>query len=174
MSVGDGGGDGCNGAVGVIVLVVLAFFVLIGAIMVFVAIVVWIQSVVARVMQLRALREMTGEYVVQDLAQQAEQPQSEPQPQPTAPPPSASAPPAASLASAPLQQQLITPQPEPQPETTASSSSPVTRSDVQQALMNDLQAVYGMRDQRVTGSFHLAPATTAARDLQQQQRGSSA
>lgn len=108
-------------------MIVIAF-IFVGLVVVFMAIVAWAQKVMQRYMQLFELRQLTGEYVVEDLSHTSLHCKGlPPLPQnmvPSAPPPEPSAPPSQNMDDSPL----------------------VTDPETEQSLLRDLQAVYGYVD----------------------------
>lgn len=107
----------------VIAIVVVVALIFVGLIMVMVAITAWLQKSVARYFQLKELRQLTGEYVVQDLSLQQISPQQAER----------------DMEAGPAQMGM----PEPTPSAPPVSFGPVTAQTVQMSLTRDLQAVYG-------------------------------
>lgn len=112
----------------VAIVVIVVAFIFVGLVVVFMAIVAWAQKVMQRYMQLFELRQLTGEYVVEDLSHTSLHCKGHPPlPQnmvPSAPPPEPSAPPSQNMDDSPL----------------------VTDPETEQRLLRDLQAVYGYVD----------------------------
>lgn len=92
---------------------IMVALIFVGLIIVLVAMTTWLQKAVSRYFQLKELRALTGEYVVQDLSTRFNTPEQQ-----TMDP---SAPPAHMVC----------------------SFAPVTEQEVQVSLSRDLQAVYG-------------------------------
>lgn len=110
------------------IVVIIVAFIFVGLVTVFMAIVTWMQKVVQRYMQLFELRQLIGEYVVEDLSQtdihRAWPAPGQQNMMPSAPPPEPSAPPAEM----------------------SDSFALVTDFETEQSLKRDLQAVYGYVD----------------------------
>lgn len=131
-SGGEGGGDGVAGMLMVILGVIVIAFILVGLIVVFAAMVMYAQKVFTRYMQISELRQLTGEYVVEDLANVS------------LPSPAESGAKALMEASAPPEQAVLEPSAPPQIAMGPTVSHPMTdASTINQSLMRDLQAVYG-------------------------------
>lgn len=131
-----GGGDPCSAAAVclVIVAVVVIAFVLVGLILLFMALVAWLQKVVVRYLQISELRHLAGEYVVEDLSSEHAGAMDV----------TCNASDTFGLdiaeASAPLQENMDVQNAPAEP----SSGGPTTDSHlVYQSLQRDLQAVYG-------------------------------
>lgn len=105
------------------VTIVIVGIAEVGLNMVMVAITAWLQKSVARYFQLKELRQLTGEYVVQDLSLQQISPQQAER----------------DMEAGPAQMGM----PEPTPSAPPVSFGPVTAQTVQMSLTRDLQAVYG-------------------------------
>lgn len=65
------GGD-CAPALLAFLVAVVVIFIIVGILIVFVGMVVWSQKMFERYLQMRELRELTGEYIVQDLSREPE------------------------------------------------------------------------------------------------------
>eukprot|EP00929_Paragymnodinium_shiwhaense_P002298 TRINITY_DN10251_c0_g1_i1.p1 TRINITY_DN10251_c0_g1~~TRINITY_DN10251_c0_g1_i1.p1 ORF type:complete len:486 (+),score=94.05 TRINITY_DN10251_c0_g1_i1:69-1526(+) len=138
----NGAGGDCNGCkdckeiFAVIALVLIVIIVLAGFIFLIIALVLWINKAILRYYQLFSLRQLTGEYVVQDLSTLNLEAFSEGD---------ASAPPPAAAAAAPCQQDMAPSAPPPSDD---HSFHPMSGPRVQQSLAMDLQAVYGFQDRQ--------------------------
>lgn len=143
-SGGGGGGNGeCGHICAMMLLVVVVVFILVGFFLAMAACIAWMQKVVQRYYQLRELRLLTGEYVVQDLSK-------------LPPFPAMVTTFASSLqASAPPQEGPMDQEedlsnwvqnnsaPSAPPTSLDWTVAPTTSSTVQQSLTMDLQAIYG-------------------------------
>lgn len=121
----DCGGKDCASVIVMIIVFVVIAFVFVGLVMVFVAIVVWIQKLYTRYMQMYELRQLTGEYVVEDLSNTDMHSTTLVSPK----------------ASTPTQQEM---RPSAPPRELVCPNLPCTDLETAQALDRDMQAVYGL------------------------------
>lgn len=107
---------------------IVVAFIFVGLVVVFMAIVAWAQKVMQRYMQLFELRQLTGEYVVEDLSHTSLHCKGFP----------------------PLPQNMVPSAPPLEPSALPSQnmddSTLVTDPETEQSLLRDLQAVYGYVD----------------------------
>lgn len=131
-------GDGVCALFLILIAVVVIAFIVVGLIFVFAAIVTWFQKVFVRYLQISELRQLAGEYVVEDLS--GKPPVSEAQAKSDVENPEPSAPPQECMPDS--------------PSAPPSCSSDVMDPDlVHQSLRRDLQAVYGRQAVLVEGAW---------------------
>lgn len=114
-----GGGDDCGGLVLVVCALVAVLFVFVGLFAVLMAAVVWLYRLGERYLQVHELRELAGEYVVQDLAEGTEVPE-----------------------------ELLETAPEQHRVAASAEAAGGTEEALQQELERELQAIYGLGDVR--------------------------